>query len=100
MGALDYIVQAERLSDGKRKIMNISEVSVDEDNKIQIRDIFTFKRTGMGANGEVLGYHTATGLIPKALERIRIFGIKMDERLFTPKEEYLYERNDLHSPTV
>ena len=100
VGALDYIVQAERLSDGKRKIMNISEVSVDEDNKIQIRDIFTFKRTGMGANGEVLGYHTATGLIPKALERIRIFGIKMDERLFTPKEEYLYERNDLHSPTV
>lgn len=99
VGALDYIVQAERLSDGKRKIMNISEVSVDEENKIQIRDIFTFKRTGMGANGEVLGYHTATGLIPKVLQRIRVFGIEMDERLFTPKEEYVYERNHLHSPT-
>ena len=91
VGALDYIVQAERLSDGKRKITHISEVSVDEQNKIQIRDIFRFKRTGMGANGEVLGYHTATGLIPKALEKIRIFGIHLDETIFRAEEELVYE---------
>ncbi|WP_148631290.1 CpaF family protein [Bacillus sp. E214] len=89
VGALDYIIQAERLSDGKRKITHISEVSVDEQNKVQIRDIFHFKRTGMGANGEVLGYHTATGLVPKALERLRIFGIHLDEVIFRPKEEEL-----------
>ncbi|MCM3719810.1 CpaF family protein [Fictibacillus phosphorivorans] len=86
VGALDFIVQGERLSDGNRKIVSIAEVFKDEQNKVQMKEIFKFKRTGMGENGKVLGYFTPTGTVPKCLERLRVFGIKIDESMFWPKE--------------
>jgi pilus assembly protein CpaF len=82
VGALDFIVQAERLSDGTRKIMNISEVFVNDHNQIEVQDIFTFERTGLGKNGEVIGQFIPTGIIPRCLHRLKIHGIEMDETLF------------------
>src|SRR5690606_2138323 len=82
VGALDFIVQADRLGDGKRKIVNISEIYVDEDKGVKIRDVFIFKRTGTGKNGEVIGHFTPTGYVPKCLERLKMFGIELDEAMF------------------
>jgi pilus assembly protein CpaF len=82
VGALDFIVQAERLSDGTRKIMNISEVFVNDHNQIEVQDIFTFERTGLGKNGEVAGEFKPTGIVPRCLHRLKIHGIEMDETLF------------------
>lgn len=86
VGALDFIVQGERLSDGKRKIVSIAEVFKDENEKVQMKEIFKFNRTGMGENGKVIGYFTPTGTVPKCLERLKVFGINIDESLFWPKE--------------
>ncbi|MGR3762504.1 CpaF family protein [Rossellomorea sp. NS-SX7] len=86
VGALDFIVQAERLSDGTRKIMNISEVFVNDHNQIEVQDIFTFERTGLGKNGEVIGQFTPTGIVPRCLHRLKIHGIQMDETLFHRRE--------------
>src|SRR5699024_12857165 len=47
VGALDFIVQGERLSDGSRKIMSISEVVKTNDNQMTVNEIFKFKRTGV-----------------------------------------------------
>ncbi|TFD99384.1 CpaF family protein [Jeotgalibacillus sp. R-1-5s-1] len=82
VGALDMIVQAERLGDGKRKIVNISEVYVDEHNQVKLQDIFVFKRTGTGKDGEVLGHFEPTGIVPKCVERLKLFGIEFDQSLF------------------
>ncbi|AJD89493.1 type II secretion system protein E [Jeotgalibacillus malaysiensis] len=82
VGALDMIVQAERLGDGKRKIVNISEVYVNDQNQVKLQDIFIFKRTGTGKDGEVLGHFEPTGIVPKCVERLKLFGIEFDERLF------------------
>lgn len=87
VGALDFIVQADRLGDGKRKIVNISEIYVDDEKGVQIRDVFVFKRTGTGPNGEVVGYFTATGYIPKCMQRLKMFGIELDEMIFRLSEE-------------
>jgi pilus assembly protein CpaF len=87
VGALDFIVQAERLSDGTRKIMNISEVFVNDHNQIEVQDIFTFERTGLGKNGEVAGEFKPTGIVPRCLHRLKIHGIEMDEALFQIEEE-------------
>jgi len=99
VGALDFIVQEERLTDGKRKIMNISEVYVDENNRVTVRDIFQFKRTGMGENGEVFGYFRPTGIKPRCLERLSIFGIHLNEQMFDPTEgdHYELESERVHS---
>lgn len=88
VGALDIIIQATRLTDGTRKIISISEVQKNEDDgTFRIVEIFKFKRTGMLEDGTVVGHFTATGEIPACLERLRIFGIHMEESDFRVKEE-------------
>ena len=83
VGALDIIVQATRLTDGTRKIVSISEVQKN-DGKYRIVEIFKFQRTGLTKDGDVEGHFTPTGEIPQCLDRIRVFGIEMDESLFQP----------------
>jgi len=83
VGALDIIVQATRLTDGTRKIVSISEVQKN-DGKHRIVEIFKFQRTGLTKDGDVEGHFTPTGEIPQCLDRIRVFGIAMDESLFQP----------------
>ncbi|WP_053364880.1 CpaF family protein [Bacillus sp. FJAT-27245] len=82
VGALDIIVQAERLTDGSRKITSICEIHRRDDGEISITEIFKFKRTGMKSNGQVEGYFTSTGLAPRCIERIKIFGINLPDNLF------------------
>ncbi|MBY6038567.1 CpaF family protein [Fictibacillus nanhaiensis] len=91
VGAIDYIVQGERLTDGKRKIVSISEVVTDSEGKVQIQEIFKYKKTGMGSSGEVKGYFTPTGIVPKCLERLKIFGLDIDKEMFKPVGGQLHE---------
>ncbi len=53
--AIDLIVQVDRLSDGKRKVTSISEVVGMKDERITIKEIFTFKQTGVLDDGSVMG---------------------------------------------
>ena len=54
---LDVIVQAARLSDGRRLLTSITEVLGYEDGQIRTREVFTFQREGMDGKGNVLGKH-------------------------------------------
>lgn len=82
VGALDIVVQSSRLTDGTRKITSICEIHRNNDGVIDIKEIFTFKRQGLKENGQVEGYFTATGYIPKCIERIQAFGINLPLNLF------------------
>lgn len=53
--AIDIVIQIDRLSDGKRKITSISEVAGMEDGNILLKDIFTFKQTGVSGDGNAVG---------------------------------------------
>ena len=53
--AIDIIIQIDRLSDGKRKITSISEVSGMKDGNITLREIFSFKQKGVSNDGNVMG---------------------------------------------
>ena len=66
--AIDIIVQLTRLSDGKRKVTSVAEVTGMEGDVIQMQEIFRFVRTGMEADGKILGHFEATGLRPRFLE--------------------------------
>ena len=91
VGAIDFIVQGERLTDGKRKIVSISELVSDSEGKVQINEIFKYKKTGMGSSGEVKGHFTPTGIIPECLERLKIFGLDIDEEMFKPVGGQLHD---------
>ena len=80
--AIDLIIQIARLSDGKRRVINIAEVTGMEGDVITMQDIFVFERTGLGENGKVLGRFRATGIRPKASEQLAASGIHLSPALF------------------
>jgi pilus assembly protein CpaF len=81
--AVDIIVHTARLSDGSRKITQITEITGMKDEvHIDVRDIFVFKQTGIDANGKVLGGFHATGYIPSFIEDIKIKGIPLSDNTF------------------
>jgi pilus assembly protein CpaF len=80
--AIDVIVQVSRMSDGKRKIMAISEITGMEGNVVTMQDVFTFRRTGIGENGQVLGQFASTGIRPRFLDRLKISGVELPPSTF------------------
>ncbi|HZY43677.1 MAG TPA: ATPase, T2SS/T4P/T4SS family, partial [Anaerolineae bacterium] len=79
--AIDLIIQQERLRDGSRRIISISEVQGMEGDVITMSDIFTFERTGI-ENGKVIGRLVPTGLRPRFMEKIEIAGIRLPPNIF------------------
>jgi pilus assembly protein CpaF len=79
--AVDLIVQQERMRDGSRKIVNITEVNGMEGDVITLTDIFVFEQTGF-ENGRVLGRLRPTGLRPKFVDRIEASGIHLPASVF------------------
>ncbi len=81
--AVDLIVHTARLSDGSRKVLQITEVAGMKDEiHIDLRDIFAFKQSGIDGQGNVLGDFAATGYVPSFIEEIRIKGISLPEGIF------------------
>lgn len=84
--AVDLIVQQNRLVDGTRKIVAITEVTGREGDVITMQDIFVFKQEKIDANGHVVGQHTATGNIPYFVEKLReAGGLRLDMGVFVPR---------------
>src|SRR6184192_2967239 len=75
--AIDVIVHLERLRDGSRKVVQISEVTGMEEEVITMQDVFRFIRSGMDANGHVVGRFTAAGIRPRMLDRLAERGLEM-----------------------
>ncbi|HLU21215.1 MAG TPA: CpaF family protein [Bacillaceae bacterium] len=81
VGALDLIVQSERLPDGKRKLVSIAEVT-EENGRIEMKDIFKFVRQGTDEYGRIKGSFIATGYVPKVYEKMKSYGIDIPETIF------------------
>lgn len=92
--AVHLIVQASRLSDGTRRITQITEVVGMEGNIVTMQDIFKWDQYGLDENGKVYGCHLAAGVRPKFLEKCKAKGIHLPERVFDPKVAPVYLAND------
>jgi pilus assembly protein CpaF len=73
-GAVNVIVQAQRLRDGSRKITHVSEILGMEGDVVTLQDLAIFEYTGEDANGKIIGRHKITGLRPGFWDRVRYFG--------------------------
>jgi pilus assembly protein CpaF len=80
--AIDLVIQLARLSDGRRRVMNIAEIVGMEGDVITMQDLFRFNRKGMSEDGDVMGEFRATGIRPKAAERLAAYGVDLQETLF------------------
>ena len=80
--AIDIIVNIERLSDGRRKITSICEVTGMKDDKIVLKEIFAFKQKGLTSGNDVIGEFVKYKYTPKVLEKIERKGITLADKMF------------------
>lgn len=81
--ALHFVVQLNRLSDGSRRVVSISEITGMEGDTITLQDIFVFERQGKDENGNIIGEFRPTGIRPKAYEQLIAAGVDMTNVSFS-----------------
>ena len=79
--AIQVIVQLERMKDGTRKIVSITEVQGMEGDVVVLQEVFKFEQTGT-ENGKIIGRLKATGIRPKFVERFELAGIYLPPNVF------------------
>ena len=79
--AIDLVVHQERMRDGTRKVVNITEVTGMEGDIITMTDIFIYEQLGY-ENNKVIGRMRPTGLRPKFMEKIEAAGIHLPPSVF------------------
>ena len=82
--AINVVVQIGRLSDGRRKLLSLSEITGMEGDTITMQEIFRFRMTGRDADGNVLGQFEATGIRPKFMATLEAHGVRLPSELFRP----------------
>jgi pilus assembly protein CpaF len=87
--AINMIVHQERMRDGSRKVVNITEVSGMEGDVITMTDIFLFEQSGY-EEGKVIGRLRPTGLRPKFIDKIEASGIHLPASIFGIGERRRY----------
>jgi pilus assembly protein CpaF len=80
--AVNVIIQASRLSDGSRRVMNITEIVGMEGDTILMQDIFTFVQYGLDEDRKVVGEFKYTGVRPKFLDVLIAEGVNIDMEMF------------------
>lgn len=83
--AFDLIVHLDRLVDGSRKVVQISEVQGMEGDIIVMQDIFRYVQTAV-KDGRVQGLFTATGIRPKFMEKLEASSIHLSPSIFVPAQ--------------
>ena len=85
--AVDLIIHESRMSDGSRKVVNVTEVVGSEGERTTMQDIFVFEQTGLSPEGKVLGRIVPTGAIPTFLDDLKARGVMVDLAIFSPQRQ-------------
>ena len=85
--SLDVIIQVDRLSDGSRRMLALTEVVGMEGSVVTTQDIFVFDQRTVDDDGRVRGAFRATGVRPKFTGRLQRNGIELHPDLFRFKQE-------------
>ncbi len=82
--ALHVIVQLERMSDGRRRLVSLNEITGMEGDVVTMHEIFKFRRISTDAEGNIEGQFVATGIRPKFMDELETRGIRMAADMFNP----------------
>jgi pilus assembly protein CpaF len=80
--AIDVVVQARRITGGRRKVTSVTEITGMEGENISMQEIFRFDQQGVDSDGHAQGHFEATGIRPASAERIGHRGIKLPAEMF------------------
>ncbi len=79
--AIDLVVHEERMQDGSRKVVRVSEVQGMEGEVITLQDLFVFQQTSVESR-RIVGSLKPVGLRPKFLTKLEAYGIRMHPTVF------------------
>jgi pilus assembly protein CpaF len=79
--SMELVVQLERMRDGSRKVVKVSEVQGMEGETIVMQDVFKFEQTGIN-NGIIEGTQKSTGLRPRFLHKLIENGVNLPDNVF------------------
>ena len=82
--AIHVVLQLERLSDGRRRLTSISEITGLEGETVLMQEIFAFERRGIDAQGNVIGSFRATGIRPAFMKALAARGLDLPSVVFDP----------------
>jgi pilus assembly protein CpaF len=82
--ALDLLVDAERMMDGRRVVTSIQEITGMEEHVVEIQEIFSFQKETVDEEGHVKGVFRPSGIRPRLMQRIREHGITLSDDIFDP----------------
>ena len=80
--ALDLIIQVDRLPDGSRRVLALTEIIGMEGDIVTTQDLFVFRQSGVDDDGKVRGRFMSTGVRPKFAGRLASNGIRLSADLF------------------
>ncbi len=82
--AITVVIQVLRLTDGRRKVVSIQEITGMEGDIITMQELYAYRQTDIDAKGQVVGHFQATGVRPRFWERLQSFGVHLPETMFDP----------------
>ena len=82
--AINLVIQLERMEDGRRRMVSISEVCGMEEDVITMSEIMRFRRQGHAKDGAVTGAIEATGVRPRFMEQLAMRGLELPSAMFAP----------------
>ncbi len=85
--AVDLVCHEERMRDGSRRIVKITEIQGMEGEIITMSDIFEFEQTGI-EGGKIIGRIRPTGLRPKFIDRLEVAGRHLPPATFGVGRNY------------
>jgi pilus assembly protein CpaF len=80
--AISVVIQMARMSDGRRRVLSIQEITGMDGDLITMQEIFGFRQDGVHPSGEVMGSFYASGLLPRAADRILARGLAIPREIF------------------
>lgn len=80
--AINAVVHLERMSDGRRRIVSVQEITGMEGEVVTMQEVFRFRRISTDADGTVHGQYEATGIRPKLVTELEARGISLPRDLF------------------
>jgi pilus assembly protein CpaF len=86
--AIDVVVQLARLSDGRRRLTSLQEITGMEGDVVTMQEIFTLERHGIDEDGNVLADVVPTGIRPRFAEKLKLGGLDLPAELFERRQRH------------
>ncbi len=82
--AVHLILQVNRMDDGSRKLISVTEVQGLKGDNIVLQDLFVWEQSGVTEKGRFAGAFKSTGATPSFAAKLAAIGLPFPKGLFEP----------------